>query len=289
MPSAKSLAAGCVVSASRSSASRPRFGLLHARGRLDQLGQRPHRHQQLERVRRWPAGPPLPPPRSGRGRCRARQPPSARRPPCPALRPSACSIALAISAEASASLPCKARSISAVRARSGCRWPPPRCRPRPASAAPAEVSVQHAPCPTRRGDGSSRQRAGIADELDLPHRDRVQAVVVPYRRRGRRGHPAPAQHVLHRECRRRRFAARCNSAPPPRVRRSISRARPSSSRSDGRGAPGRPREVQDGAGDVQQDAAVPARCPATPRRAPGVEVGLARELEIEWLEPLRGL
>ena len=37
-------------------------------GRLDQLGQRPHGRRTARACRRWPAGPPRAPPRSGRGR-----------------------------------------------------------------------------------------------------------------------------------------------------------------------------------------------------------------------------
>ena len=89
------------------------LGVPAARGRLDQLGQRPHGDVQGRRCPRWPAGPPTAPPRSGRGRCAGPRPPSARRPPrSPGLRPRPRSMVASISAEASASLPAGPRASS---------------------------------------------------------------------------------------------------------------------------------------------------------------------------------
>ena len=82
--------------------------------------------------------------------------------------------------------------------------------------------------------------------------------------------------------------ARCNvgvAAVCPSV---ISRAKPSSSRSSGRGAPGGGRQCPRRAADLHEDVAC-GEILRQPGRAPGGQVGLAREVQVERLEPPRRL
>ena len=132
-----------------------------------------------------------------------------------------------------------------------------------------------------------RERAGVADELDLSRGDRAHALVVPHGVAGGVGHPAPAQDVLDRDVRRAPSlraasvgaAAACPSVISRRGRRAAGRADAERRRR---------REGLDGAADLQED--VPSgQVPGEDRRGPGGQVGLARELQVERLEPPRGL
>ena len=206
MPSAKSVPLGWVVSASRSSASRASSDVA-ARARPPRRARAaPTSTPTARRCSRWLAGPPTPPPRSGRDRCRGPRPPSAPdRRRCPALRPRLARCALAIAAEASASLPCRAAEPQqACRARSGSRSPPPRSRLSAISEAAPAKSPDPRVSQAQRGevDRQLRQRAGVANELDLS-RTRSRACL-------RRpicaslaavGQPAPPQDVLHWDAR----------------------------------------------------------------------------------------
>jgi len=63
-----------------------------------------------------------------------------------------------------------------------------------------EIADPH-PCQGQGGqvDGQLRERAGVADELELSRGDRQHGLVVPHGVGGRRGHPPPAKDVLHRD------------------------------------------------------------------------------------------
>ena len=93
--------------------------------------------------------------------------------------------------------------------------------------------------------------------------------------------------VLHRDLGERFSLLAATSASRRRARSVISSARPSSSRSRGPRSARRRRERPDGAADLSRTT-VP-RLPGDDRRAPGGQVGLARELQVEWLKPLRRL
>ena len=83
-------------------------------------------------------------------------------------------------------------------------------------------------------------------------------------------------------------AARCSAGAAAARPSVVSSARPSSSRSSGRGAPGGRRERLDGAADLEQDVrALRAARRRSPR--PTRQVRLARELQVERLEPPRGV
>ena len=133
-----------------------------------------------------------------------------------------------------------------------------------------------------------RKRAGIADELDLPRGDRMRAVIVPDGVAGRRGHPAPAQDILHRD-----VGERCRCPLQHRSRGGVSvggqQGEPVEQQVEGTRSTRPRRERPDGAADLQQDAPSRGLPSGDERRAPGCQVGLARELQVERLEPPRGL
>ena len=139
---------------------------------------------------------------------------------------------------------------------------------------------------TRHGEHLERPR--VAGELDLAGGDRADRCRSPTRTR-RRPSPASPSGAPPRprpRCRRTRWsraAAPASPAARPSVKTS---AKPSSSRSTDAGAArlgaplDRPRDLAQ-AGGVRQ-------LPREQRRAPGVEVGLAREPQVERLERSRG-
>ena len=119
--------------------------------------------------------------------------------PCPLA--AACSIAPAISAEASASLPLQCPE---PQQRVGRDAAPGRRRHAVGSPRRARRRRRSRPIHARRHaqrvevERQLRKRAGVADELDLSRRDRDACPRSPTRRAGGRGHPAPAQDVLYR-------------------------------------------------------------------------------------------
>ena len=140
IPSAKSVPAGSVVSASRSSAARATFGLADPCGRLDELGQAPHGRIRIDVVRRHLAGRRRRLVVAARGRCRGRQRPTGRPSPRdPPRHASAIVTVASIKADASASLPCKDRSRSAAK---GGSW-------LPVAAATLSLSAMSASAPAR--------------------------------------------------------------------------------------------------------------------------------------------
>ena len=236
---------------------------------------------------RWLAGLRLPPPRSGRGRCTARQPPNARRSPRCALR-----MRLARSRSLSPRrprLPCPARPEASARSRARSRYrsPPPRCRPRPCSRRhPPGRRSMHAPCPTRRGGAAAAQA----------RRHRGRAGPASPRSRARRRCPIPrCWPPWPSSPSARRPPPGCLANPRCSLQR---RSRCGASVGRQQGEPGEqqvertrssrpPGEVQDGAGDLQQDASSSEMPGGHRRGAPGGQVGLACELRIESLEPPR--
>ena len=136
-------------------------------------------------------------------------------------------------------------------------------------------------------DRQRRKRAGVADDLDLPRAAREPAFVVPHGRAGADGHPAPPQDVLH---------GNVGDRPDCPLQ---GRGRGGVSLGDQQGetveqqvewtrSTRRPREGPHGAADLDQD--VPGGdVLRQPRRAPGGQVGLAREVQVERLEPPGGL
>ena len=152
---------------------------------------------------RWPAGPPMPPPRSGRGRCTGRRPPSApESPPCPA--PPNCS--------------------DRCRDRCGGLGFPPLQRPEPQQGVGREAApgrrrdavdlrderggtreVAHPDAghrEIRQVDRQRRERAGVADDLDLSSRRRRTSPRRPTWRRWRRPPSSPSAGRPPRACRR---------------------------------------------------------------------------------------
>ena len=233
MPSAKSLRAGRRL---RKPLERiaGEGGVSGASGGLDELAKHPHRHPRLEGFESR-AGPTPRPPRSGRGRCAAPRRPSART-AMPVLRPQLARLCL-IAAEASASLPCSARSLSGATAgpapgrrrdavglgdwrRRAREVADPRapCRARRGGAAAQRVRRHRA----RAGPGARRSRAPSLSQTAL-----LAAVAIqPQRRTSSTG--------MSQERLRGSLQHRSRTACPSLV----SRASPSSSRSRGRGAPG---------------------------------------------------
>ena len=116
----------------------------------------------------------------------------------------------------------------------------------------------------------------------------MRAVVVPDGVAGRRGHPAPPQDVLHRD-----VGERCRCPLQHRSRGGVSvggqQGEPVEQQVEGTRSTRPRRERPDGAADLQQDAPSRELPSGDGRRAPGGQVGLARELEVERLEPPRGL
>src|SRR4029453_1613994 len=149
-----------------------------------------------------------------------------------------------------------------------------------------EVADPHA-CYAKREDMKRqlRERAGVADDLKISPRDREGALVVPHGATGGRGRPSPSPDVFRRDARELRgcalqdggrgdvsFGRQQNQA----VKQEAERPR----------SPRRPRQGLDSATDLTH--AVPLR-EMLERRVPGDQVGLARELYVERLEPPRGL
>ena len=136
-------------------------------------------------------------------------------------------------------------------------------------------------------DGEHLERAGVAGELDPAcrrSRGRCRSPTAIDRRR--RGQPAPAQHLLDRDvgARRTRWRRACSSgvAAGAPVGEDQREAVEQQSDGAGRGA---------GSGAVRTARETSSRLPAVgqapgeQRRAPRVEVGVAREADVERLEP----
>ena len=132
------------------------------------------------------------------------------------------------------------------------------------------------------------QRAGLASELDPARGDREAGLVVPHHHRCRGREPPPAEDLLGRD-----IVARKGGRRPleDRRRRGASvgeRQRKALQQQIGRTAiRGGPRGRQSLARDLVQ-AGGAREPPGEQRRAPRVEIRLARELRIERLEGLRG-
>ena len=116
----------------------------------------------------------------------------------------------------------------------------------------------------------------------------MRAVIVPDGVAGRRGHPAPSQDLLHRNvgkrCRcplqhRSRGGVPVGGQQGEPVEQQVERTRSTRSR----------RERQNGSADLQQNAPSRRMPSGDECRAPGSQVGLARELQVERLQPPRGL
>ena len=132
-----------------------------------------------------------------------------------------------------------------------------------------------------------RERAGVADELNLPDGDRVHALEVPNERACDRGHPAPPQDVLHGDIDER---LRCGLQHRSGDGVSLGGQQREAVEQEVEGTRTTPRrrEGLDGAADLQQYAAfgeMPRHTGCTPRG----QVSLAREIRVEWLETSRGL
>ena len=192
----------------------------------------------------------------------------------------ACSSVLAIIAEASASLPCRARSLSD--AHGGSAAPDRRrrrSRPlRHSSAAPGKSPAPAlVPAPSaERWSGSSASapasrtswtcRAEIASAPSSSHTALLAAIAIP----------APAQDVVRRKLQRAPSPPLQDRTSRPRVRPSISRAKPVEHQVEWMPGPGQRWEGPDGAADLLQGVRSPRW--AHGRRAPRGQVGLAREL-----------
>ena len=249
-------------------------------------------HMDVHQVRgpRWLAGPPTPPPRSGRGRCRGPRPPSAPKPPP--------SLALRPRPARSARDRCDGLGFPALQ----CREPQQRRRARwrlPVAAATLSVSAMSEAAPAkspihavamprlREVERQLRERAGVADELGpVWRRCACMPSMSHSEGAGGRGHPAPPQDVLHGDVgerfrcplqRRSRGGVSLGDQQREAVEQQVEGTRVARQR----------RERLHGAADLQEDAALAARCPAMSGRAPGGQVGLARELQVERLEPPR--
>ena len=103
----------------------------------------------------------------------------------------------------------------------------------------------------------------------------ANVAIHPHRRTSSSGMPVSA------------LAARCRVGAAAAWPSVISSARPSSSRSSGRGVAARRRERLDGAADLEEDARS-ASGSGHLRRAPRRQVGLAGEIQVERLEPSGG-
>ena len=283
MPSAKSVPAALGRLREPLQRIARELGVSHAHGRLDQLGQRPHRHPVVEGVRRGLPGRTTPPPRSGPGRCTGLRPPNAQIATAPAASRRCL---LAISAEASASRPCRARSRSSgVRHEAAPRSLPQRCRPpRQARRRPRSRRSTLVPCPSAdRWIGSSASAPASRTNRSSSRRSPACARR-PTRVAGGRGQPAPAKGVLRRDLQRlpllvqgrNRGGVSVGGQHGEAIEQQVEWTRRSRRRREGPG----------GAGDLADEA--PCREVAGCRRAPGDQVGLAREAEVERFELSRG-
>ena len=132
------------------------------------------------------------------------------------------------------------------------------------------------------------QRARVARELDPAIGDRKACLVVPHHHRRRGREPPPAEHLLGRDIVARKpgrgplenrssLRATVRECQGEAVQQQVGRAR------TGGGPGGRSRLARD---VVKARAA--GELPGEERRAPGIEIGLARELHVERVERLRG-
>ena len=233
------------------------------------------------RCSRWLAGPPPAPPRSGRGRCRGPRPPSARRiaaVPCPPA--AACSIALA-----SARRP-RLPGLAAPGASAGVRRDAAPGRRRDAvdlrdqPRRPRRSRRIHARAMRQLGEvraaaARARRRRGRAGPA--ARRSRA-ALVVPHGGAGARGQPAPPQRRPRPECSvsdlrcalqgRGRGGTSVGDQQREAVEQQVERDAGARRRGSARTA----RQIS------RRTSAVRWRdAPATSRRAPRVQVGLARE------------
>jgi hypothetical protein len=133
-----------------------------------------------------------------------------------------------------------------------------------------------------------RDRAGIADELNLSRGDGARAVVVPHGVAGRRGHPAPAQDVLHRD-----VGERFRNSLQRRSRCGVSvggqLGKPVEQQVDGVRSTRASREGLDRAAYLEEHATSLEIPGGDERRAPGGQIGTACELEVERFEPPGGV
>ena len=130
-----------------------------------------------------------------------------------------------------------------------------------------------------------REHAGVANEPDLSGRDRAHALVVPHRGAGSDSRPTPPQRVLHGHCKERfGCSLQRRSSGGVSLGGQLSHARKQQLEGP-RGSPRWRRKRPDGAPDFQDDVPLPRHA----RRAPGVQVGLARELQVERLKSAGGL
>ena len=230
------------------------LGLACARGRLDELGQRPH-GPRVEGVRGGLPG----------RRCRLLvageavvqdrgRPVRPGRPPALALRPRrARSRSLSLRRPR---LP--ALAVPGASARRRARWR------LPVTAATLSVSAMTDAVPAKspihgsvrpkleREVGSCHERAGVAGKLDVSHGDGVHGLEVPYEEAGGRRDPAPPQDVLDGDVGDR---SRCSLQGRSRGGGSVGSQQgdPVEHQVEGTRITRRQREGPDGAADLQED------------------------------------
>jgi hypothetical protein len=135
-------------------------------------------------------------------------------------------------------------------------------------------------------DGQLVQRAAGPGEPDLLHEQRPPEVVVPQRAGGRLGHPAPPESVLHGDVGAGEYArglpqrpGRCgwpvDDQPGQAVQDQIDRAKRVAARRECPGCPGYLVQI-----------ARSRQSSGEQGRHPRAEVGLARQIEVERLQPL---
>ena len=138
--------------------------------------------------------------------------------------------------------------------------------------------------------GEDLERPSVACELDRARRDLEAAVVVPQPDRRPRRQPTPPEHLL-----RGGLAARERGDRAPQHRRRRARALGEDQREAVEQQVARKRTIRRsggarrGTGDVEQAAAGAGEVAGEQRRAPRVEVRVAREAYVERLELPRGL
>ena len=118
----------------------------------------------------------------------------------------------------------------------------------------------------------------------------MHALIVPHGVAGRRGHPPPPQDVLRRDLGEALSLLAATSESRRRVPSMVSRASPLQQQVEWTRSTRPRRERPDGAADLPARTSLPAGCPVVTDAAPqAAQVGLAREVQVDQLEPPRGL